>query len=105
MRTLLDTEPDVDALLSRFVATLDEAGGGERHRRRRPAGARSRALAAAGADVALRVQALLSPRRESRLLSALLLISVALAIAISAASVLWLGHDVRSIILVAHRGL
>ena len=60
--------------------------------------------AATGADVGLRVQALLAARRESRLLSALLLLSVVLAIAVSTASVIWLGHDVRSIFVVAHRG-
>jgi hypothetical protein len=47
----------------------------------------------------------MSPRRESRLLSAVLLVSLVLAVAGSAASVLWLGHDVRSIFVAARAGL
>ncbi len=56
---------------------------------------------ATGADVPLRVEALLSPQRHDRIVSTLLLIAVVLAVASSAASVLWLGHDLRNVIVAA----
>jgi Zn-dependent protease with chaperone function len=58
---------------------------------------------ATGADVQLRVQALLSPPRDSRPVAALLVLVVLLTIAASTASVLWLGHDLRSVFIAAHR--
>jgi hypothetical protein len=59
--------------------------------------------AVAGADVPVRVQALLSPTRERRLASVLLFTLVLLTIATSIASVLWLGHDLRSVFISARR--
>jgi beta-lactamase regulating signal transducer with metallopeptidase domain len=57
--------------------------------------------AAAGADVPLRVRALLSPPRDRRLISTLLVIAVLIIVAGSTASVLWLGHDLRNVFLAA----
>jgi hypothetical protein len=59
------------------------------------------AWAASGADVPVRVAALLSPPRDNRMLSIALLIATIMAVAMSAASVLWLGHDLRSLVIVA----
>lgn len=59
------------------------------------------AWSATGADVPLRVEALLSPPRDNRLASTLLLVAVVLAVAGSTACVLWLGHDLRSVVIAA----
>jgi beta-lactamase regulating signal transducer with metallopeptidase domain len=59
--------------------------------------------AVAGADVPVRVQALLSPPRHGRLVSTVLFIVVLLTVAASTASVLWLGHDLRSVFIAARR--
>jgi Zn-dependent protease with chaperone function len=59
------------------------------------------AWAATGADVPLRVEALLSPPRSGRLISALLVAALLLSVAGSTASVLWLGHDLRSVLMSA----
>jgi hypothetical protein len=57
--------------------------------------------AATGADVPLRVAALLTPPDDNRLLTTTLLLATIVAIAVSAASVMWLGHDLRSVLIMA----
>jgi Zn-dependent protease with chaperone function len=58
---------------------------------------------ASGADVPFRVEALLSQRYENRITSVASLVAVALAVAGSAASVLWLGHDLHNVLVAARR--
>lgn len=56
----------------------------------------------AGADVIVRVHALLNPPSKSdRVAYALVLVLVGAGVLCSAASVLWLGHDLRNIVAVA----
>ena len=59
------------------------------------------AWGATGADVAVRVAALLSPAWDDRLVSRALLIATVGAVAMSTASVLWLGHDFRNLVIMA----
>jgi Zn-dependent protease with chaperone function len=59
------------------------------------------AWAASGVDVPVRVAALLSPPRDNLLVSSALLIATLGAVAVSAASVFWLGHDLRNLVIVA----
>jgi hypothetical protein len=59
------------------------------------------AWAANGADVPLRVAALLSPPRDNRLVSSALLLATLGAVVMSAVSVLWLGHDLRNLVILA----
>jgi hypothetical protein len=57
--------------------------------------------AASGADVPLRVAALLAPPDDNRLVSTALLGATVAAVAVSAASLMWLGHDLRSVWIMA----
>jgi Zn-dependent protease with chaperone function len=59
--------------------------------------------AASGADVPVRVAALLCPPRDNRLVSSALLVATLGAVAMSTASVFWLGHDLRSLVIMARR--
>lgn len=59
------------------------------------------AWAASGADVTVRVAALLSPPRDNRFVSSALLFATLGAVAMSAVSVLWLGHDLRNLVIFA----
>jgi hypothetical protein len=57
--------------------------------------------AASGADVPRRVAALLNPADDNRMVATALLAATIVAVAVSAASVLWLGHDLRSVLIMA----
>lgn len=59
------------------------------------------AWAATGADVPVRVAELLSPPRDNRLVSSALLLATIGAVLTSTASALWLGHDLRNLVIMA----
>jgi beta-lactamase regulating signal transducer with metallopeptidase domain len=57
--------------------------------------------AATGADVPLRVAALLAPPDDNRMATRALAAATVGAVAVSAASIVWLGHDLRSVLIMA----
>jgi len=59
------------------------------------------AWSAAGRDVQTRVAALLSPPPDNRFVSSVLVIGTVVAMALSTVSVLWLGHDLRNVLIMA----